>query len=175
MERLEQLDDLVPLSLPHVVDADHAHLDVVVEQKVEQTQKRFERVVVRPAWERAVGRDVTPNALDGLSDGEEFNPTADTEPCRFIWSVPGRWLFAHSIRAGSTGGCCLFRDCGKSGSDINECSNVCNGYCVLQTWTVLCSSLLSAARRSLNLHAQWKANYLPGERANFPGRATQGG
>ena len=76
-ERLEQLDDLVPLSLTHVVDANHAHLDVVVEQKVEQTEEPFERVVVLPAWERAVGRDVAPHALDGLCDAEELKPTTD--------------------------------------------------------------------------------------------------
>jgi len=34
-ERLEQLYDLVPPALAHVIDADRAHLDVVVQQKVE--------------------------------------------------------------------------------------------------------------------------------------------
>jgi hypothetical protein len=33
---LEQLNDLVTLTLPHIVDADRAYLDVVVEQKIEQ-------------------------------------------------------------------------------------------------------------------------------------------
>jgi hypothetical protein len=76
-ERLEELDDLVPFPLSNVVDADHAHLDVIVEQKVKQAEEPFERVIVHPAWERAVRRYVTPNALDRLGDPEELESTAD--------------------------------------------------------------------------------------------------
>ena len=76
-KRLEQLDDLIPLALSHVVDADHAHLDVIVEQKVEQGEKPLEIVVVRLAWERAVGHDVGPHAFDRLCDPEELQTTAD--------------------------------------------------------------------------------------------------
>ena len=38
VKRLEHLNDLVPPTLPHIIDADRAHLDIVVEQKVEQGQ-----------------------------------------------------------------------------------------------------------------------------------------
>lgn len=76
-KRLEQLNDLIPLALSHVVDADHAHLDVVVEQKVEQGKEPLEVVVVRLAWERAVGHEVGPHAFDRLCDPEELQSTAD--------------------------------------------------------------------------------------------------
>lgn len=56
---LEQLDDLVLPALAHVVDADRAHLDVVVKQKVEQGKETLELVFVvvvsAPTWKRVVG------------------------------------------------------------------------------------------------------------------------
>jgi len=76
-KRLEQLNDLIPLALSYVIDADHAHLDVIVEQKVEQDEEPLELVVVRPAWERAVGHEVGPHAFDRLCDPEELQSAAD--------------------------------------------------------------------------------------------------
>jgi hypothetical protein len=76
-QRFEQLDDLVALALAHVVDADHAHLDVIVEQKIEQGEQSFERVVVRLTWECAVGDELAPHTLDGLCDAEELQPTTN--------------------------------------------------------------------------------------------------
>jgi hypothetical protein len=52
---LEQLNDLVPPTLSHIVDANRAHLDIVIEQKVEQGQQPIELVITRVLREIAIG------------------------------------------------------------------------------------------------------------------------
>lgn len=61
---LEQLDDLVPPTLPHIIDADRAHLDIVIEQKVEQPQQPIELVIIRSSWEITIGNGGTAQTLD---------------------------------------------------------------------------------------------------------------
>jgi hypothetical protein len=61
---LEQLNDLVPPTLPHIIDADRAHLDIVIEQKVEQGQQPIELVIIRSSWEIAIGNGGTTQTLD---------------------------------------------------------------------------------------------------------------
>ena len=63
-KRLEQLNDLVPLTQPHIIDADRAHLDIVIEQKIEQGQQPIELVVIRSVWEIAIGNGGTAQTLD---------------------------------------------------------------------------------------------------------------
>jgi len=45
-ECLEQLYDLVPSALTYVVNADSAHLDIVIEQKVKERKESLELVVL---------------------------------------------------------------------------------------------------------------------------------
>ena len=61
---LEQLNDLVPLTQPHIIDADNTHFDVVIEQKIEQGQQPIELVVIRSVWEIAIGNGGTAQTLD---------------------------------------------------------------------------------------------------------------
>jgi len=61
---LEQLNDLVPPTLPHIIDANRAHLDIVFEQKVEQRQQPIELVIIRSLWEIAIGNGGTTQTLD---------------------------------------------------------------------------------------------------------------
>ena len=63
-ERLEQLNDLVTLTLAHIVNADRTHLDVILEQKVEQGQQPIEPVIIEPTREIGIGNDGGPQALD---------------------------------------------------------------------------------------------------------------
>jgi hypothetical protein len=61
---LEQLNDLVPPTLPHIIDADRAHLDIVIEQKVEQRQQPIELVIILSLWEFAIGNGGSTQTLD---------------------------------------------------------------------------------------------------------------
>ncbi len=61
---LEQLNDLVPSTLSYIVDAYRSHLDIIVEQKVEQSQQSIEFVIVRSLWEITIGNGRTPQTLD---------------------------------------------------------------------------------------------------------------
>ena len=63
-ECLEQLNDLVPLTQSHIIDADRAHLDIVFEQKVEQGQQPIELVIIRSLWEIAIGDSGTTQTFD---------------------------------------------------------------------------------------------------------------
>ena len=63
-KRLEQLNDLVALSLAHIVNADCAHLDVIVEQKVEQAKQPLELVIIGPMWEIDIGHGGAPHTPD---------------------------------------------------------------------------------------------------------------
>jgi hypothetical protein len=61
---LEQLDDLVALTLTHIVDADHAYLDIVVQQKVEQAKQPIEPVIIGSLWESTIGNCGALQTLD---------------------------------------------------------------------------------------------------------------
>lgn len=74
---LEQLNDLVPLTLPHIIDADHAHLDIVIEQKVEQSQQPIEFVIIRSLWEITIRNGGTTQTLDRFCDPEKLQPATD--------------------------------------------------------------------------------------------------
>ena len=76
-QRLEQLHDLVPSPLSHVVNANRAHLDIVIEQKVKEGKQSLELVVLGniiaawrlPTWrECAVRNRRASDALYGLGD-----------------------------------------------------------------------------------------------------------
>ena len=61
---LEQLNNLVPFALPHIIDTNRAHLDIIIEQKVEQTQQPIQLVIIRPLWEIATGNRGAPQTFD---------------------------------------------------------------------------------------------------------------
>ena len=83
-ERFEQLNDLVALTLPHIVDADRAHLDVVFEQKVEKAQQPIELVVIGPTWELAIGNGGASQTLDRFCDPKKLQPAANRASRRYL-------------------------------------------------------------------------------------------
>jgi len=83
-KRLEQLNDLVPPTQPHIIDTDRAHLDIVIEQKIEQGQQPIELVVIRSVWEIAIGNGGTAQTLDRLCDPEKLQPAADGASRRYL-------------------------------------------------------------------------------------------
>ena len=77
-ERLEELHDLVALARADVVDAHGAHLDVVVEQEVEQPEEAIEAVVVRTGRESRVrDRRGSRLALDVLCQTKQRQSAAE--------------------------------------------------------------------------------------------------
>jgi len=76
-KRLEELDDFVALALTYVIDANRAHLDIVVEQKVEQAEQPLKRVVIGTTGKRAIRDGVTPQTLNCFCDPEELKPATD--------------------------------------------------------------------------------------------------
>lgn len=84
---LEQLNDLVPLTLPHIIDANRTHLDIVFEQKVEQGQQPIEVVIIRSLWEIAIGNGWAIHTLDRLCDPEKLQPSTDRALRRYLQRI----------------------------------------------------------------------------------------
>lgn len=77
-ERLEELHDLVVLHLADVIDAHCAHLDIVVEQEVEQLEEPVELVVIRSGGERRIWHArARLLALDVLCEPEQSEATIE--------------------------------------------------------------------------------------------------
>ena len=51
LQRLQQLDDLVYLALPDVIDTHRPQTDVIIQKEVEQTEKTVQLVIVRSGRE----------------------------------------------------------------------------------------------------------------------------
>lgn len=51
---MNELDDLLALALPDIVDTDSTHLDVVVQEEVEKTEEPVQTIVGGTCWERVV-------------------------------------------------------------------------------------------------------------------------
>ena len=72
LERADDLDDLVALALADVVDADAAHLDVIVEEEVEEAEETVKAVVAGVSREGGVGHGrVGGLTLDGFGEAQE--------------------------------------------------------------------------------------------------------
>jgi hypothetical protein len=83
-KRLEQLHNLIPFALSHVVDAHRAHLDVILEQKVKQPKQAVQLFVVRLARESTVRYGRTSKPFHRLSDPEQLESTTYRASGRYL-------------------------------------------------------------------------------------------
>ena len=78
LQRPQQLHDLIPLPLPHIINAHAPHLHIIVQQKVEQPKEPIELVVVRVGGEGRVGHGRRGGpAFDGLGEAQQCEAAAE--------------------------------------------------------------------------------------------------
>lgn len=78
LQRPQQLHQLIMLPLPNIIDTNSPHLDIIIQQEIEQLEQTVELVVVGVGGEGRVRYGGTGWAsFDGFCDSEKGEAAAD--------------------------------------------------------------------------------------------------